>query len=73
VALRFCELRKESVDFLNKQEHVVLAEKFSQEKFIANVAYLGDIFCSLRQFERVFFPLKHVYQQTFIINFLLII
>ena len=37
------ELHEEIVTFLNKQNHVSLAEKFSQEKFNANIAYLADI------------------------------
>ena len=44
---RVFELREEIVTFLNKQDQVSLAEKFSQEKLIANVAYLVDIFSSL--------------------------
>ena len=45
--MRVYELRKEIVIFLNKQNHLALAELFGQEKFIANVAYLADIFDSL--------------------------
>ena len=47
VLKRVYELREEIVTFLNKQNHVSMAEKFTQEKFIANIAYLTDIFNSL--------------------------
>ena len=47
VLKRVYELRKEIATFLNKQNHVSMAEKFTQEKFIANIAYLADIFYSL--------------------------
>jgi len=38
------ELREEIAVFLKKQKHVFLAEKLSQGNFLANVAYLADIF-----------------------------
>ena len=47
VLKRVYELPEEIVTFLNKQNHVSMAEKFTQEKFIANMAYLADIFNSL--------------------------
>ena len=43
---RVYELHEEIVTFLNKQNHVSLAKKFRQEKFITNIAYLADIFNS---------------------------
>ena len=47
VLKRVYELHEEIITFLSKQNHLSLAEKFSQEKFIANVAHLADIFNSL--------------------------
>ena len=47
VLKRVYELHEEIITFLSKQNHLSLAEKFSQEKFIANVVYLADIFNSL--------------------------
>ena len=47
VLKRVYELREEIFPFVNKQTDVSLAEKFSQEKFIVNIAYLADIFNSL--------------------------
>ena len=47
VLKRVYELREEIVTFLNKQNHVFMAEKFTQEKFIANIAHLTDIFNAL--------------------------
>jgi len=44
---RVYALRVKIFVFLKKQKHVFLAEKFNQEKFIANVAYLADLFNSL--------------------------
>ena len=46
VLQRGYELHEEIVAFLDKQNHMYLAEKFSHEKFFANVAYLADIFNS---------------------------
>ena len=47
VLKRVYKLREETVTFLNKQDHVSMAEKFTQEKFIANIAYLADIYNSI--------------------------
>nr|XP_039252508.1 zinc finger BED domain-containing protein 5-like [Styela clava] len=44
---RVVELQQEIITFLTKQKQISLAEKFSQENFIANVTYLADIFASL--------------------------
>ena len=41
------ELREQIAFFLGQQNFGVSAEKFSQEEFIAKVAYLVDIFDSL--------------------------
>ena len=46
---RVYELRKEMVTFLNKQNHVSLTEKFSHEKFIANVIDIYNPLNSLNQ------------------------
>ena len=47
VLKRVVELQEEIITFLKKQKKMALAEKFSQEKFMANVTYLADIFDSL--------------------------
>ena len=47
VLKRVFELRERIAFFLRQQNFGVLAEKFSQEEFIAKVAYLADIFNSL--------------------------
>ena len=47
VLKRVFELREQIAFFLRQQNFGVLAEKFSQEEFIAKVAYLADIFDSL--------------------------
>ena len=41
------ELRKRIIFFLKQQKNVSLAERFTQEKFVANIAYMSDIFHSL--------------------------
>ena len=41
------ELQEQIAFFLRQQNFGVLAEKFSQEEFIAKVAYLADMFDSL--------------------------
>ena len=46
VLKRIVEL-PEVITFLKKQKQTSLAEQFSQEKFIANVTYLADMFYSL--------------------------
>ena len=38
VLKRVYELPEEIVTFLNKQNHVSMAEKFTQEKFMASIA-----------------------------------
>ena len=57
VLKRVYELPEEIVTFLNKQNHVSMAEKFTQKKFIASIAYLADIFNSLNS-------LNHSMQST---------
>ena len=47
VLKRVFELREQIAFFLRQQKFGVLAKKFSQEEFIAKVAYLADIFDSL--------------------------
>ena len=47
VLKRVVELQEEIITFLKKLKKMALAEKFSQEKFMANVTYLADIFDSL--------------------------
>ena len=47
VSKRIVELQEEVITFLKKQKQTSLAELFSQEKFMANVSYLADIFNSL--------------------------
>ena len=47
VLKRVFELREQITFFLRQQNFGVLAEKFSQEEFIAKVAYLAEIFVSL--------------------------
>ena len=47
VLKRVFELREQITFFLRQQNFGLLAEKFSQEEFIAKVAYLADIFVSL--------------------------
>ena len=46
---RVYELRKKMVTFLNKQNHVSLTEKFSHEKFSANVIDIYNPLNSLNQ------------------------
>ena len=46
---RVYELRRETVTFLNKQNHASLTEKFSQEKFIANATDIYNLLNSLNQ------------------------
>ena len=47
VLKRVFELREQIAFFLRQQNFGVLPKKFSQEEFIAKVAYLADIFDSL--------------------------
>ena len=47
VLKRIVELQEEVTTFLKKQKQTSLAEQFCQEKFMANVTYLADIFDSL--------------------------
>ena len=49
VLKRVYELREETVTILNKQNHVSLPEKFSQETFIANVTDIYNSLNSLNQ------------------------
>ena len=49
VLKRVYVLREEIVTSLNKQNHVSLAEKFSQEKFISNVTNIYNSLNSLNQ------------------------
>ena len=44
VLKRIVELQEEVITFLKKQKQTSLAERFSEEKFMANVTYLADIF-----------------------------
>ena len=44
---RIVELQEEVTTFLRKQKQTFLPEQFSQEKFMASVTYLADIFDSL--------------------------
>ena len=41
------ELCEEIIFFLNQQKNISLAERFTQKKFVANIAYMSDIFHSL--------------------------
>ena len=47
VLQRVFQLQEQIAFFLRQQNFGVLAEKFSQEEFIAKIAYLADIFDSL--------------------------
>ena len=47
VLKRVLELCEEIIFFLNQQKNVSLAERFTQKKFVANIAYMSDIFHSL--------------------------
>ena len=47
VLKRVFELREKTISFLNKQKNVSIAERLTKEKFIANIAYMSDIFHSL--------------------------
>ena len=47
VLKRVFELCEEILFFLNQQKNVSLAERFTQKKFVANIAYMSDIFHSL--------------------------
>ena len=47
VLMRVFEFPEEIIFFLNQQKKISLAERFTQEKFVANIAYMSDIFHSL--------------------------
>ena len=47
VLKRVFELCEEVIFFLNQQKNVSLAEKFTEEKLVTNIAHMSDIFHSL--------------------------